>query len=198
VAADAGAHSIAVYTDAPDSSGMRIKIWEEKGRNAQEIRRLGRMLAVTLAAFGGAAALALCLSVIVGSGLEAQQQELAKQISDIRSTARAGQVAQSESAAAAEQSLVRRKWDTPSPVMVLEALSQLLPDHTYVTELRMEGSKLRLTGVTGDAASLIGLLEQSGRFARVSFFAPSTRSPPDNNERFHIEAVVQPLGTWRS
>jgi len=82
-------------------------------------------------------------------------------------------------------------------VIVLEALSQILPDHTYVTELRIEGSKLRLIGITRDAPSLIGLIERSARFARASFFAPTTRSPSDSGERFHIEAVIQPLGSSR-
>jgi general secretion pathway protein L len=33
-------------------------------------------------------------------------------------------------------------------VIVIEALSQILPDHIYVTELRIEADKLRLIGVT--------------------------------------------------
>ena len=39
-------------------------------------------------------------------------------------------------------------------MIVLEVLSQILPDHTYVTEFRIEGDKLRLMGVTRDAPSL--------------------------------------------
>ena len=77
-------------------------------------------------------------------------------------------------------------------MILLEALSQILPDHTYVTELRLEAGKLRLTGLTRDAPSLIGLLEQSGYFTRASFFAPTTRSPTEPGERFHIEAQIKP------
>jgi len=83
-------------------------------------------------------------------------------------------------------------------VIVLEMLSQILPDHTYVTELRIEGNKLRLTGITRDAPSLIGLIEQSPRFTRATFFAPTTRSPSDSGERFHIEAQIQPLVSPRT
>jgi general secretion pathway protein L len=87
--------------------------------------------------------------------------------------------------------LMRRKHEGPSSLLVLEALSKALPDHTYVTELRVEDNKLRLTGVTRDAPSLIGLIEQSG-FTRASFFAPTTRSPGEPGERFHIEAIIGP------
>jgi general secretion pathway protein L len=79
-------------------------------------------------------------------------------------------------------------------VLALEALSKILPDQTYVTELRVEGNKLRLTGVTRDAPALIELIEQSGRFTRATFFAPTTRSSSDTGDRFHIEAIIRPLG----
>ena len=46
------------------------------------------------------------------------------------------------------RALERRKHQNPSSVIVLEALSRILPDHTYVTELRIEGDKLRMIGIT--------------------------------------------------
>ena len=57
--------------------------------------------------------------------------------------------------------IMRRKHEVPSSVIVLEALSQILPDHTYVTELRIVGDKMQVVGVTRDAPSLIRLIEQS-------------------------------------
>ena len=89
--------------------------------------------------------------------------------------------------------LARRKNETPASVIVLEVLSQRLPDHTYVTELRIEGDKLRLTGVTREAPSLIGLLEQSQHFSSATFFAPTTREPSDSGDRFNIETRVKPV-----
>jgi general secretion pathway protein L len=94
--------------------------------------------------------------------------------------------------------LERRKHQTPSSVIVLEVLSQILPDHTYVTELRIEGDKLRVMGVTRDAPGLIRLIEQSPHFTRATFFAPTTKAPTDPGERFHIEAQIEPVFQLRS
>ncbi len=80
---------------------------------------------------------------------------------------------------------------------MLEILSQILPDHTYVTELRLEGDKLRLSGITRDAPSLIRLIEQSRHFARATFFAPTTRAPSDPGDRFNIEAQMVPVFSAR-
>ena len=94
--------------------------------------------------------------------------------------------------------LERRKYQTASSVIVLAVLSQILPDHTYVTELRIEGDKLRVIGVTRDAPALIRLIEQSPHFTRATFFAPTTRAPSDPGERFHIEAQIEPVFALRS
>src|SRR5262249_17529527 len=91
--------------------------------------------------------------------------------------------------------IMRRKHEVPSSVIVLEALSQILPDHTYVTELRITGDKMQVVGVTRDAPSLIRLIEQSKHFTRATFFAPTTRSPSDPGERFHIGAHIEPVYT---
>jgi general secretion pathway protein L len=83
-------------------------------------------------------------------------------------------------------------------VIVLEVLSQILPDHTYVTELRITGDKMQVVGVTRDAPSLIRLIEQSSQFTRATFFAPTTRSPTEPGEHFHIEARIEPVFTPRT
>jgi general secretion pathway protein L len=96
------------------------------------------------------------------------------------------------------RALEKRKRTTPSSVIALEALSALLPDDTYVTELRIDGEKLQIVGMTSDAPSLIRLIEQSPHFARATFFAPTTRTPGTTKEQFHIDAQINPVFTFGS
>jgi general secretion pathway protein L len=41
-------------------------------------------------------------------------------------------------------------------------------------------------------------MEQSGVFSQATFFAPTTRSPSDSRERYHIEALIHPTVTPRT
>jgi general secretion pathway protein L len=195
--AASGAHSIAVFTNPPDcgAGATPVKVWEERARGAVDIGRVRRALVVILAASGIAAGAALGATALIRASLIAQQDELARQIASTRSAVGAAREAARGSVAATQLSLEQRKHEAPSTVIVLDTLSQILPDHTYVTELRVEGNKLRLSGITRDAPSLIGLIERSGRFVRATFFAPTTRSRSEPGERFHIEAVIQPLAS---
>jgi general secretion pathway protein L len=187
---DIGVRSITVFTFLPEatSDAKPIKVWEQKGQSAGKIGRTRRVLVIILAIVGIATGIAFVADVGAGTFLTAQQDELARQISGIRSAANVAR------GTTTQHALEKRKHEAPSSVLVLETLSKILPDQTYVTELRLEGSRLRLTGITRDAPSLIGLIERSGQFSRASFFAPTTRSSSDTGDRFHIEAIIKTAG----
>jgi len=123
----------------------------------------------------------------VGSALDAEQQDLQRRIAQRRAA-----LSFNQGPSSAEALLAKRKQTSPSSVMVLEEMSRVLPDSTYVTELRIERDKLQVVGLTQDAPSLIKLIEQSPQFSRAIFFAPTTRSQNESGERFHIEAHITP------
>jgi len=81
---------------------------------------------------------------------------------------------------------------TPAAVIVIDTLSKIIPDDTYLTELRIDDHKLEISGLTHDAASLIAILERSQQFTNASFNAPTTHSPSEAREHFDIEANIQP------
>jgi general secretion pathway protein L len=145
-------------------------------------------LRVALLSCGLAAAASLMVAAYIGSALDSEQQQLTRRISERRASLRLDPNA----GGSAQSLLAKRKQTSPSSVVVLEALSQALPDSTYVTELRIEGDKVQLVGMTRDAPSLIRLLEKSPQFARATFFAPTTRAQNEPGERFHIEAHITP------
>jgi general secretion pathway protein L len=194
-----GARFISVSTPLPDAGGgiASIKVLDETARPVLDVHRVRRALLAVLVVTGLVATSAVTAATVIGSSLEARQDELARRIAERRAAIRSGGVG-AEGALTAHGKLQKRKHDTPSTVIVLEALSQILPDHTYVTELRIESDNLRLIGITRDAPSLIRLIEQSSHFTRATFFAPTTRQPSDPGERFHIEAQIRPVFLTRS
>jgi general secretion pathway protein L len=198
--ASASARSVVVFTSLPgdETDAAAIKVLEQWMRGILDIGQIRRALVIIFAAAGIAAGAAVGAVAVISANLDARQDELTRQIASIRAAAGAAEDVASGSVATAQRTLGRRKYDAPSSVVVLETLSQVLPDHTYITELRIEGDKVRLIGVTRDAPSLIGLIEQSSRFTRATFFAPTTRSPSDSSERFHIEAHIQSIVSPRT
>ena len=190
LAADCGAASVTGLVEAPDagSGAAPIKLFQRTLSGAAGgTLDLPRLLRMTLLGAGLAAAASLLLSVYLGGEYAAEQQELQQKISQRQAALR-----MNRSNGTAETLLAKRKQSSPSSVMVLEAISRVLPDTTYVTELRVEGDKMQVVGLTQDAPSLIKLIEQSPQFTRATFFAPTTRGQNDPGERFHIEAHITP------
>lgn len=185
-----GAASICLSVRSPEPGAEAIMISDRKTRAAREIHQARRMLLSILAGLGGLAAVSVLAEIVVGSDLEARQADIAGRIQAIRSSLQARRDPASEPMAA----LQRRKREAPSSVLVLEALSETLPDHTYLTELRMQDGKIQIIGMTKDAPSLIERLERSPQFSEASFYAPTTRSLAKPGDNFHIEAKIRPSG----
>jgi general secretion pathway protein L len=190
LATDLDAASVAVFAEASagEAAPSRIKLFDKPLQGA--IGRgvdVPRVLRVVLLSSGLAAAASLLVAAYVGSALDAEQQQLSRRISERRASLRLDPNAAGASGLGL---LAKRKQSTPADVLVLEAISRVLPDHTYVTELRIEGDKIQVVGMTQDAPSLVRLMEQSPQFTRATFFAPTTRAQNDPGERFHIEAHI--------
>lgn len=183
-----GATSIVVSAfPSPAQSGVApIEIFQQRGAARIDPGKLRPWLIAVLVAtalFFGCAVLA---GQIAGAGLEAQKGDVLRRIANYQPG-----MPRDGLGDAGQLELERRKGERPPRVVVLETISKILPDHTYLTELRIEGDRLQVVGITQDAPSLIRLLEQS-HFARATFSAPTTRSPGDRGEHFQIEAQIKP------
>jgi general secretion pathway protein L len=193
----AGVKAVTVSTLVPgtEHEPVTITVFEQELGGAFQVDRVRRALAGILLVVVLAAGAAATAAVVIGGDMEVRENDITHRIATRRAALRASVDAGSDSVFA---TLVRRKNETAASVIVLEALSQILPDHTYVTELRIAGDKLQVIGVTRDAPSLIRLIEQSSHFTRATFFAPTTRAPGDPGEHFHIEARIEPVHTPHS
>jgi general secretion pathway protein L len=185
-----GAESLAAFAAPPagNDTQEKIKVFDQPLRGAAgRVLDTPRVLRAILLSAGVAAAASLMLAAYVGDSLDSEQQQLMRRISQRRAALRLD-----PEGGSAVGLLARRKQTSPSSVVVLEALSKALPDGTYVTELRIDGDKVQVVGMTHDAPSLIRLIERSPQFARATFFAPTTRAQNEPGERFHIEARITP------
>ncbi len=95
-------------------------------------------------------------------------------------------------AAVPRRIVAERRAAVPFATLVLEAVSRIVPDDSFVTNFEITGTQLRLVGFTADAPALIRLIAASGMFTGASFFAPTTRLPEDPGDRFSIEATIRP------
>ncbi len=188
-----GARSVVIRVASPEAAPETppITVLEENVARKLDVHLTRRILAIALAAALLIAATASIAASIVGGNLQARQDELAGRIARQRSAALITRDA-SDPRTLAEQALLRRKNTVPSDVIALEILSQILPDNTYVTEMRIEANKLQLVGITRDAPQLIRLIERTRHFSHATFFAPITHSPSERGDRFSIEALMEP------
>lgn len=189
-----GASAVKIATRAAEAApdAPEIAVVDQNIGGILDVRLARRIALAGLVSLVLIAAAANIVSAMIVHGLQAHQDELAQQIAHIRAAALASRNAPRDPKLVAEQALVRRKNETPSAVIALEILSRILPDTTYLTELRVEADKVRLTGITRNAPDLIRLIEQSHHFSQATFFAPITHSPSQPGDRFSIEALMQP------
>ncbi len=95
-----------------------------------------------------------------------------------------------EAAILDSQILIERKRGTVPVVVMLDEMSRLLPDDTWLTELVIAGNELRVAGYASSATSLLGLLDQAENFSNAALRSPVTQDTRLNRERFSIAVQI--------
>lgn len=176
---------------AEPDPGQPVAIWSRLDAASEQTRERARrpialgMLAVLALSIGIAA-----WAQMSAASLRADSDEAGTRLAALQGRLEPGR------AAGVTLDPSRRAWTlketSPSAVIILETLSRAIPDTAYLTELSLQKTTVRITGMTGDAPSLLAPLEQSGQLADVRFFAPTTRGPDGSSYEFHIEGRVTP------
>ena len=95
---------------------------------------------------------------------------------------------------AASTFLARKRRQTATAIDVLNELTRILPDDTWLTRLDINGDKVRIQGESSAASALISIIEGSTYFRDTSFSAPVTQNPRTQSERFAVTARLAPRG----
>lgn len=91
--------------------------------------------------------------------------------------------------------LIERKQNAPSALELLNELSNVLDDQTWLEGLDLQGDQVTLRGVSASPAAVLETLEASGLFREVRFDAAITRDGRGQGDRFNIGAeLVQSNG----
>jgi len=76
------------------------------------------------------------------------------------------------------------------PMTVLNKLTQLLPDDTYLQSFRLQGTKVTIVGMTGNAAALMQVLGNEPGLREVRAPSAATRMGNSAKETFAIEFTL--------
>jgi len=95
-----------------------------------------------------------------------------------------------EKMADASRFLFEKKRSEIMAVTLLDEISRILPDHTWVLRLDISATEMQVQGQSEASASLIALVEASPLFENASFRSPVVQVPGTDADRFHLSADV--------
>lgn len=81
-----------------------------------------------------------------------------------------------------------------SRVAAIEELTRLFPDLAWVTDLRIEGANVSISGLAKSAVTLIPTLERSPLFVDAVSAAPLTFDQREDKERYSIRVKLRGVG----
>jgi len=172
--------------EGTDDSGRVILTFAPAGRG----RRRGYAMAPSLLLVNG-----VLLVCVLGWPVLDQRKQLNALRAELTATRRAavqaGALQDDIAALLASRSYVASQRSArPATVLVLEELTQRIPDDTYLTRLEIKDGNVRLQGSSLTASALIAILEDSPYLSTVRFASPVVRQGNDSRERFHLAATL--------
>lgn len=91
--------------------------------------------------------------------------------------------------------MLDKKQAAPPLIILLDELSRLLPDDTWVQQFNLKGKELQIQGETGSSSKLIGLIESARILHDANFRSPLTKGNMPSSERYHLAAEIETLPT---
>jgi general secretion pathway protein L len=96
---------------------------------------------------------------------------------------------------------LQRKYAYPAAVQVVDDVTKLLPDDTWLTQLEMKTTargkdprrEIVIRGESANAGRLVSLLEDSKIFVEAAPRSPTTKIQPGPGEIFDVGAQLKPL-----
>lgn len=97
-----------------------------------------------------------------------------------------------DQASAEYQFLLEKKMRRPATVAILEEVTRLLPDDTWVNQLEVKGQEVVLSGETNSSSSLVRVMGKSRLMEDAGFRSPLVKGR-NNVERFQLAATLKEI-----
>ena len=88
--------------------------------------------------------------------------------------------------------LAGTRSESGSVVELIEELTRVLPDDTWLNRLEIRNGEVHFQGFSQAASALVGMVEASELFREARFGSPITRDARTGRERFHVSAKLAP------
>ncbi len=94
---------------------------------------------------------------------------------------------------AMEQALFLGEKKNASILMleVLDELTDIVPDDTWINQLEIKNNELNIHGQSISSAALLPIIESSQLLSNAQFRSPVTQNRQSNTERFHLSAIIK-------
>jgi len=199
-----GATVVAVTPDAPGADGPAISgasrlnlIPEGERPSVAWWRRWRLWVPIALVAFVVLVAILLPIWQKRSYVIAMQQTTAAARV---QADAASGLRQQLEAMTGDYNYVLGKKYGFPSQVQVLDDVTKLLPDDTWLTQLEVKSAprgkeprrELLLRGESANAGRLVSLLEESKVFVEAAPRSPTTKIQPGPGEIFDLGAQLAP------
>ena len=108
------------------------------------------------------------------AALEPEARQVEKQLEESRTLAK-------------QMENFRKMGSTPDKLRILKDLTELIPDNTWLFNLRLTRQDMDISGMSKSASDLIPLLEKSGWLTKTEFASPIV-TDANKQEHFKIKA----------
>ena len=165
----------------PNEKRPRRGIWPRRLRNA--------LITVSLSLALAATVLPLWQYRTLVIGLQKQVDVLQRESGHVLNLRE-----QLEKAVESSRFLLQKKQDSPPVIELLQELTVILPDNTWLERLQIRGDTLQLIGQSSSASALVSVIEESKWLSGAAFASPVTNDRRTGKERFVLGArvVVEP------
>lgn len=175
-----------VAVDAVDNPHINLLPQERQPKPRKGPQRLvGMLFFLTVLAVGAAAFLplwqlrALVIELMPRVDTAQRQAEVVYQLRD-----------QLQASVESSGFLLQKRQQHVSALRVLNELTRIIPDGTWLEQLDMRDGEVQIRGQSREAASLVGIVEASELFENATFRSPVVADQRTGRDRFHLSAQV--------